>query len=398
MARSQDDGDFLKNKNNKTPMMIDIDFEKFEQLSEEEKKAISLKWADEDWFNYFASKGTVTLEEFRAKLKVATHEKYLEKYKVSLCNDAADALITALSDYEVCVNHTKHNFDKIKEEVQHRINEKLGILGLQGASIDITGIQLDSKIGRSTLWEWAKRMDKIDKEEKIEPFISLFQSEFYKYQTRQYPIQMKHEIIEIDKTSELFPRSLIEIGDDCPERLYLIGNVELLKAEKSVAIIGARAADRNGCSKAYSLAVDFTKKGYVVVSGLALGCDSSAHRGCLDAMGKTIAIVGSGLDIVHPQENVPLQERILQRQGLVLSEQPLGTKASPKTLVRRNRLQAALSQMVVVAQCPVKSGTLYTVDFARKYGKEVFAAQFKYHNEFTSGNDKLLAEGIAKGI
>jgi len=398
MARSQDDGGFLKNKNNKTPMMIDIDFEKFEQLSEEEKKAISLKWADEDWFNYFASKGTVTLEEFRAKLKVATHEKYLEKYKVSLCNDAADALITALSDYEVCVNHTKHNFDKIKEEVQHRINEKLGILGLQGASIDITGIQLDSKIGRSTLWEWAKRMDKIDKEEKIEPFISLFQSEFYKYQTRQYPIQMKHEIIEIDKTSELFPRSLIEIGDDCPERLYLIGNVELLKAEKSVAIIGARAADRNGCSKAYSLAVDFTKKGYVVVSGLALGCDSSAHRGCLDAMGKTIAIVGSGLDIVHPQENVPLQERILQRQGLVLSEQPLGTKASPKTLVRRNRLQAALSQMVVVAQCPVKSGTLYTVDFARKYGKEVFAAQFKYHNEFTSGNDKLLAEGIAKGI
>lgn len=166
--------------------MIDIDFEKFEQLSEEEKKAISLKWADEDWFNYFASKGTVTLEEFRAKLKVATHEKYLEKYKVSLCNDAVDALITALSDYEVCVNHTKHNFDKIKEEVQHRINEKLGISGLQGASIDITGIQLDSKIGRSTLWEWAKRMDKIDKEEKIEPFISLFQSEFYKYQTRQY--------------------------------------------------------------------------------------------------------------------------------------------------------------------------------------------------------------------
>ena len=211
---------------------------------------------------------------------------------------------------------------------------------------------------------------------------------------------MKHKIIEIDKTSELFPRLLIEIGDDCPEKLYLMGNVELLKAEKSVALIGARAADRNGCSKAYSLAVDFTKKGYVVVSGLALalGCDSSAHRGCLDAMGKTIAIVGSGLDIVHPQENVPLQERILQRQGLVLSEQPLGVKASPRTLVRRNRLQAALSQIVVVAQCPVKSGTLYTVDFARKYGKEVFAAQFKYHNEFTGGNDYLVREGIAKGI
>ena len=155
---------------------------------------------------------------------------------------------------------------------------------------------------------------------------------------------MKHEIIEIDKTSELFPRSLIEIGDDCPEKLYLMGNVELLKAEKAVAI------------------------------------------------------VGSGLDIVHPRENILLQKRILQRQGLVLSEQPLGTKASPKTLVRRNRLQAALSQIVVVAQCPAKSGTLYTVEFARQYGKEVRAAQFNYHNEFTGGNDKLLAEGIATVI
>lgn len=209
---------------------------------------------------------------------------------------------------------------------------------------------------------------------------------------------MEYKIIEIDKTSELFPQSLLAIGDDCPENLYLMGNVELLKAEKSVAIIGARAADHNGCSKAYSLAVDFVRKGYVVVSGLALGCDSSAHRGCLDARGKTIAIVGSGLDIVHPQENIPLQTRILQMQGLVVSEQPLGVKASPKTLVRRNRLQAALSQMVVVAQCPRKSGTLYTVDFARKYGKEVFAVEFKYHNEFTGGNDYLLSEGIAKRI
>ena len=209
---------------------------------------------------------------------------------------------------------------------------------------------------------------------------------------------MNHKIIEIDKTSELFPQSLLDINDDCPEKLYLMGNVELLKAEKSVAILGARAADRNGCSKAYSLAVDFAKKGYVVVSGLALGCDSSAHRGCLDARGQTIAIVGSGLDIVHPQENIPLQTRILQMRGLVVSEQPLGVKASPKTLVRRNRLQAALSQTVVVAQCPRKSGTLYTVDFARKYGKEVFAAEFKYHNEFTGGNDYLLSESIAKRI
>lgn len=209
---------------------------------------------------------------------------------------------------------------------------------------------------------------------------------------------MKHEIIEITKTSELFPPALLAIGNDCPEKLYLMGNVNLLEQEKNVAIIGARAADRNGCDKAYSLAADFAKKGYVVVSGLALGCDSAAHRGCLAAQGKTVAIVGSGLDIVHPMVNKDLQEMILNHDGLVISEYPLGVKATPKNLVLRNRLQAALSQIVVVAQCPAKSGTLYTVNFARRYGKEVRAARFDYHNEATAGNDMLLRDGIATAI
>ena len=209
---------------------------------------------------------------------------------------------------------------------------------------------------------------------------------------------MKHKIIEITKTSELFPPALLAIGNDCPEKLYLMGNVDLLKQEKTVAIIGARAADRKGCDKAYSLAADFAKMGYVVVSGLALGCDSAAHRGCLAAHGKTIAIVGSGLDIVHPVVNKDLQEMILNHDGLIVSEYPMGVKATPKNLVLRNRLQAALSKMVVVAQCPAKSGTLYTVNFARRYGKEVCAAQFDYHNEATSGNDMLLRDGIATAI
>ena len=209
---------------------------------------------------------------------------------------------------------------------------------------------------------------------------------------------MNHKIIEIDKNSELFPQALLAIGNDCPQKLYLMGNTDLLKQEKAVAIIGARAADRAGYDKAYDLATDFAKKGYVVVSGLALGCDSAAHRGCLAVHGKTIAIVGTGLDTVHPVVNTDLQEMILSHQGLVISEQPLGVKASPKNLVLRNRLQAALSQMVVVAQCPEKSGTLYTVNFAHKYGKEVRVAKFKYHNKATAGNDMLLREGLATEI
>ena len=92
---------------------------------------------------------------------------------------------------------------------------------------------------------------------------------------------MPYPIIEITQTFELFPPALLSIGGDCPERLWLRGNLELLKAEKSVAIIGARAADAAGCAKAYDLAVDFAQKGYVIVSGLALGCDTAGNDNLL---------------------------------------------------------------------------------------------------------------------
>ena len=91
------------------------------------------------------------------------------------------------------------------------------------------------------------------------------------------------------------------------------------------------------------------------VSGLAIGCDKAAHEGCLDAGGQTIAIVASGLNIVHPKENAPLQQRILENGGLILSEQPFGVKANPTRLVARNRLQAALSNTVILAECPQQS-------------------------------------------
>ena len=107
-----------------------------------------------------------------------------------------------------------------------------------------------------------------------------------------------------------------------------------------------------------------------MVSGLALGCDAAAHRGCLDVKGGTIAIVGNGLDITHPRENKVLEDSILRNDGLMLSEQTIGVKANPTRLVARNRLQAALSEAVILAQCPAQSGSLHTMRFARKYGRE----------------------------
>jgi len=206
------------------------------------------------------------------------------------------------------------------------------------------------------------------------------------------------QIITINKNDELFPESLKVIGEECPERIYALGNLDLLKSEHMVAIIGSRKATRAGNSKAYELGLNYARKGYVVVSGLALGCDAAAHRGCMAGEGGTIAIVATGLDRVHPQENVPLQEEILRKGGLILSEQPLGVKANATRLVARNRLQAALSEEVVVAECPVHSGTMHTVRFAQKYGKKIKAAIYPYDKEENSGNKFIITTGLGTGI
>ena len=202
------------------------------------------------------------------------------------------------------------------------------------------------------------------------------------------------QIITINKEDEFFPEAFKAIGEDCPERIYAMGNLDLLKREHMVAIIGSRKATRTGNSKAYDLGISYAKKGYVVVSGLALGCDASAHRGCMAADGGTIAIVATGLNLVHPRENIPLQEEILRKGGLILSEQPLGVKANPTRLVSRNRLQAALSEEVIVAECPKHSGTMHTVRFAQKYGKKVKAARLPYDKEENSGNKYIIDTGI----
>ena len=206
------------------------------------------------------------------------------------------------------------------------------------------------------------------------------------------------QIITINKEDEFFPEAFKAIGEDCPERIYAMGNLDLLKREHMVAIIGSRKATRTGNSKAYDLGISYAKKGYVVVSGLALGCDASAHRGCMAADGGTIAIVATGLNLVHPRENIPLQEEILRKGGLILSEQPLGVKANPTRLVSRNRLQAALSEEVIVAECPKHSGTMHTVRFAQKYGKKVKAARLPYDKEESSGNKYIIDTGIGEGI
>lgn len=158
-----------------------------------------------------------------------------------------------------------------------------------------------------------------------------------------------------------------------------------------VAIIGARAADDDSLRIARHLGIKYSAN--VIISGLARGIDTEAHWGCIDAEEKTIAIVGTGLDRIHPKDNEILQQKILETGGLIVSEQPLGTKASPRTLIARTRLQMALADKVIVVQCEKESGTMHAVNFALRYNKRIFTVDNAW-----SGNRYLLDNGLAEVI
>ena len=217
----------------------------------------------------------------------------------------------------------------------------------------------------------------------------------------EYVISMQEErsVTTLTFQDERFPLQLKRIGDDCPPMIHCLGDMSLLNQYANrIAIIGARTASPIGLKKAYELGKQFAEEGSIIVSGLALGCDKAAHEGCLDAGGRTIAIVASGLNIVHPKENAPLQKRILENGGLILSEQPFGVKANPTRLVARNRLQAALSSTVILAESPEQSGSMHTMRFARKYHKRCLVVSYPEYSEINAGNELLLDMNLAQAI
>ena len=237
---------------------------------------------------------------------------------------------------------------------------------------------------------------------RITPTSEEYQESLEKYidkAEKTMSIQQEHGVVSLTFQDNAFPSSLIRIGSDCPPLIHCIGNMSLLApAARRIAIIGARAASPAGLEKAYELGKRFAEENNIIVSGLALGCDKAAHEGCLDAGGRTIAIVASGLDIVHPKENAPLQQRILENGGLVLSEQSFGVKANPKRLVARNRLQAALSKTVILAECPIRSGSMHTMRFARKYHKRCLAVTYPEYTEVNAGNELLINQKLATAL
>jgi len=144
-----------------------------------------------------------------------------------------------------------------------------------------------------------------------------------------------------------------------------------------------------------SFARALASSGLCIVSGLAYGVDAASHRGCLDAKGKTIAVVGSGIDdlTLYPRANLRLAQEILANGGLIISENPEGTKPQTWDFIKRNRLIAALARATIVIEAPIKSGALTTAKYALELGREVYAVPGDALRENTKGSNGLISSG-----
>lgn len=187
-----------------------------------------------------------------------------------------------------------------------------------------------------------------------------------------------------------YPARLLELSDP-PTVLYAKGRTDLLRAP-ALAIVGSRNATAQGLANAETFARAFSDHGLTVVSGLAIGIDAAAHAGGLAGASSSVAVVGTGLDLVYPARNRDLAHR-LAAEGALVSEFPLGTPARAENFPRRNRILSGLSLGVLVVEAAIQSGSLITARLAGEQGRDVFAIPGSIHSPLSKGCHRLIKEG-----
>lgn len=270
-------------------------------------------------------------------------------------------------------------------------------------------------IGRKTVRSLIKDMEKVPLNELdlLEIFINskLKNKRIYiptldqikKAKDKSYNIILnsdKSNIKYIDILNEKFPNSLKEI-DDNPVMLFYKGNYDCIEKTQKINIIGSRNASIDGLKIAYKLGYDFGKDKYCVVSGLAIGCDEQAHKGCLDGNGVTIAVLPSGIDKIYPYKNNYLAEKITENSGCLISEYPIGKNISKNQFIERDRIQSGISKCVLLCESSLNSGSMHTIEFAKLQGKIISCVdisadgneEIKKHNRcVTISNQKDITE------
>lgn len=199
------------------------------------------------------------------------------------------------------------------------------------------------------------------------------------------------KIMEINFNSKQYPEKLRKIKNP-PQKLYAIGNVELLQ-KQSLAIVGTRHITEYGIKNCKYFAREIVKKEIPIVSGMAIGTDTIAHKTALSYGGETIAVLPCGFDYIFPRENTKLFENIIQKGGLVVTEYSPKTKAKSERFLQRNRIVSALSEGVLIIEAAYRSGTSVTAKLAYSQGKIVMALPGRLDNSYGVGVNKLIQEG-----
>lgn len=200
------------------------------------------------------------------------------------------------------------------------------------------------------------------------------------------------KVIKIDVEDEKYPQRLLKIKN-FPTEIYALGNINLLNSAYTVAIVGARKFTEYGNTVASEFAKELSKKDICIVSGMAMGIDGIAHNVAIENAGKTIAVLGCGLNYIYPPENEWLFHKILAKGGCIVSEYPPEIEPDSKKFPIRNRIVSGLSDAVLVVEARYRSGSTITAKFAKEQGKRVYAIPNSIYVKTGVGTNILIQEG-----
>lgn len=194
--------------------------------------------------------------------------------------------------------------------------------------------------------------------------------------------------------SSQFPIRLSSLTDS-PEQLYVLGNTNLLNAEHALSVVGSRKITPYGRQITTDLVEDVAKHGVIIVSGLALGVDALAHQACLNVNGKTIAVMPCGLDNIYPASHRNLALKILENDGLLVSEYSQGVRPLKHHFIARNRIVSGLGDAILVTEASRQSGTIHTANFALEQGRTVMAVPGNITSPESQGTNNLIRNGAS---
>ena len=231
----------------------------------------------------------------------------------------------------------------------------------------------------------------IAKEVKERCINGILKKEYRENLEKYIDYMQKNNIQIITIKDKEYPEKLKQIYDP-PPVLFIKGKKEILN-DKSIAVVGSRLCTNYGKEVSKNIAYNLSLNNINIISGLARGIDTYSHIGALRAKGKTIGVMGCGLDRIYPEENKRLAEEIIKNDGAIVSEYIIGTKPFARNFPRRNRIISGLSDGLVVVEAKEKSGTLITVDFAIEQGKEIYVVPGNITSPNSFRTNELIKQG-----